>query len=152
MTGFVGAKAAILIGTRLLVTLRDDRPDIPCPNMWDLPGGGREGDETPEQTMIREVREEVGLDLTAVPVLWRRVFPAAHHPGRTGWFFVLRLPAAAEGAIRFGAEGQGWRLVTPAQYRGLPDAVPYLRERFFLWHDGRDGAEATGLPPAPVPG
>jgi len=135
MTGFVGAKAAILIGDRLLVTLRDDRPDIPCPNMWDLPGGGCEGDETPAQTMIRETHEEVGLDLTGVPVLWQRRFPAVHDPGAFTWFFVLRLPAGAESAIRFGDEGQGWRLVTTDTYRALPDAVPYLRDRFFLWHD-----------------
>lgn len=141
MTGFIGAKAAILIGDRLLVTLRDDRPDIPCPNMWDLPGGGREGDEAPEETMIRETREEVGLDLTGVPVLWRRRFPSAHVPGAFVWFHVLRLPARAEGDIRFGDEGQGWRLVTPAEYRRLPDAIPYLRDRFFLWFDGRE----TGL-------
>jgi 8-oxo-dGTP diphosphatase len=134
---FVGAKAAILIDGRLLVTLRDDRPDIPCPNMWDLPGGGCEGDETPEACMIRETREEVGLDLSGVPVLWKREFPAAHHPGRTAWFFVLALPATAEGQIRFGNEGQGWRLITPDEYRALPDAVPYLRERFFLWQDGQ---------------
>lgn len=133
---FIGAKAAILIGGRLLITLRDDRPDIPCPNMWDLPGGGREGDETPEACMIRETREEVGLDMTGVPVLWKRQFASAHHPGQMTWFFVLRLPAAAEHRIRFGDEGQGWRLVTPAEYRTLPDAVPYLRERFFLWQDG----------------
>lgn len=104
MTGFVGARAAILIGARLLVTLRDDRRDIPWPNMWDLPGGGREGDETPDKTMIRETREEVALDLTGAPALWRREFPSVHPSGGIAWFFVLRLPARAESAIRLGDE------------------------------------------------
>jgi hypothetical protein len=30
------------------------------PNEWDLPGGKSDGDETPEQTAIRETREEIG--------------------------------------------------------------------------------------------
>jgi len=58
---FNGAKVALFIGDRLLITLRDDRPDIPFPNMWDFPGGGREGEETPFETMARETFEEVAL-------------------------------------------------------------------------------------------
>ena len=30
-------------------------------NFWDFPGGGQEGDETAEQTALRETREEIGL-------------------------------------------------------------------------------------------
>ncbi len=29
---------------------------------WDLPGGGREGDENPEETFVREVKEETQCD------------------------------------------------------------------------------------------
>lgn len=61
---FHGAKAAILIGDRLLVTLRDDFDWIDFPGHWDLPGGGREGDESPRETAARETREEVSLDLS----------------------------------------------------------------------------------------
>jgi len=32
-----------------------------CPSCWDLPGGGQEGDESPEQTAKREAREEIGF-------------------------------------------------------------------------------------------
>jgi 8-oxo-dGTP diphosphatase len=31
-------------------------------SFWGLPGGGREGDETFEETAVREVREETGVD------------------------------------------------------------------------------------------
>ena len=132
----IGAKAALLLGPYLLVTLRDDRPDIVCPNMWDLPGGGLEGAETPRDTIIRETREEVGLDLSATRPLWARLFPSAHQAGAVTAFYVIALPREAIAQIRMGDEGQGWRLVTPEAYRALPDAVPYLRERYFLWHDG----------------
>lgn len=36
---FRGVKIALLVGKNILVILRDNKPDIPWPNMWELPGG-----------------------------------------------------------------------------------------------------------------
>lgn len=35
-----------------------------CGGFWETPGGGIEGDETPEQAIVREVKEETSLDIT----------------------------------------------------------------------------------------
>ena len=48
---------------RLLIYLRDDKPKIPFPNHWDFFGGHVEAGETPAQAMVREVKEELGVDL-----------------------------------------------------------------------------------------
>jgi 8-oxo-dGTP diphosphatase len=48
---------------RLLIYLRDDKPEIPFPNHWDLFGGHLEDGEAPEQALVREVKEELGVTL-----------------------------------------------------------------------------------------
>lgn len=43
--------------------------------LWAFPGGGIEAGETPEEAAVREVAEEVGLEVAAVQVLGDRVHP-----------------------------------------------------------------------------
>jgi 8-oxo-dGTP diphosphatase len=48
---------------RLLVYLRDRKASIPFPDHWDFIGGHVEEGETPAQALVREVKEELGIDL-----------------------------------------------------------------------------------------
>lgn len=45
----------------VLLLLRDNKFDIPFPNMWDIPGGKVEENENPEFTVRREMQEELGI-------------------------------------------------------------------------------------------
>jgi 8-oxo-dGTP diphosphatase len=47
----------------LLFYLRDNKPGIPFPQHWDLFGGHIEDGETPEEALIREVKEELNYNL-----------------------------------------------------------------------------------------
>lgn len=129
MTDFVGAKAALVCGGAVLAYLRDDRPGLRWPGHWDLPGGGREGAESAEQCLFREVSEEFGLRLTPAHLTWRGAFPALHDPGRQAVFFAGRISPEEVAAIRFGSEGQGWRMLPLADWLAHPRAVPGLQER-----------------------
>jgi 8-oxo-dGTP diphosphatase len=48
---------------QILLFLRDDLPHIPYPNTWDVPGGHVEEGETAAQCIVREMKEEMDLDL-----------------------------------------------------------------------------------------
>jgi len=45
----------------VLLLLRDNKIDIPFPNMWDIPGGKVEDGESPEQALRREMTEEMSI-------------------------------------------------------------------------------------------
>jgi len=122
---FNGAKLLLTHGDRLLTCLRDDRPDIPFPAHWDLPGGGREGQEAPVQCALRELDEEFGLHLSP-QALTGRAFPSHSAPGLMSWLFAGQISAAQIAAIRFGDEGQGWCMMPVADYLTHPRAIPHF--------------------------
>ncbi len=55
----------------ILLALRDNKSWIPFPNHWDLIGGHVEEGETPEEALIREVKEELDIDLKEY-TFWRK--------------------------------------------------------------------------------
>jgi len=103
--------SAILIGTdgRLLFQLRDNVPDISEPGMLGFFGGGREGDETFLDCVVREVHEEIGLYIPPERFEFVGRYWGPHHsrPNHMlhGEIFVARdVPAevlnVTEGALR----------------------------------------------------
>ena len=115
---FVGAKAALFCGDALLPILRDTHPGLAWAGMWDLPGGGRDGDESPETCLLREVAEELGLSLRPSRLTWHIELPSMTDPARPSHFFAGTLTQADLAAIRFGDEGQGWALMSTAKAPG----------------------------------
>jgi 8-oxo-dGTP diphosphatase len=129
-TDFVGAKIALFapIGG-MLCYLRDDFPGLPWPGYWDLPGGGREGDETPETCALRELAEEFGLHLPPARLEWSHRLPSMLWPDLFAWAFGGHLSATDIAAIRFGDEGQRWQVMNWAEFLTNPLVIPAMRDR-----------------------
>ena len=47
---------------KLLIYMRDDKPQISFPNHWYLFVVIMEEGETPEQTLVRKIEEELGIE------------------------------------------------------------------------------------------
>lgn len=149
---FHGAKIALIAERGLLVYQRDDKDTIPYPGMWDLPGGGREGHETPVECALREVQEEFGLTLPPARVRWGRRY-ASSAEGRAATVFLVGTLTREEcEAIRFGEEGQQWAFIGVEAFLSHPNAVPHLQQR--LREYLREAAAKCGageISPRPAP-
>ena len=137
MSDFDGAKIAILRGCDVLSIKRDDDPSIPYPDLWDLPGGGREGAETPFSTVAREVREELGLGIDPARVIYSAEEDGfLPNQGRVH-FLLARWDDLDDAEIVFGDEGQGCRWIDARAYTRDPQSVPPLRARLTRALDAR---------------
>lgn len=127
---FTGVKVALLVEKSILVVLRDNKTDIPWPNMWELPGGGREGIETPLECLQREVREELGLTLKEESIIWSRIYPSILDKDRLAVFVVAQISQKQYQEIRFGDEGQEFKLMPIENFIKAEGVIPRLQERF----------------------
>ena len=129
ISDFTGCKIALFCGDKLLTILRDDKSNIPYPNTWELPGGGREGDESPFECVAREVYEELGINLTEDCLLWSKVYPSMIFEGKESVFLVGQLTQDQFDSIVFGDEGQGYKLMSTEEFLGSDKVVPQLQDR-----------------------
>lgn len=103
---------------QVLLFLRDDNPDIPYPNMWDLPGGHVEIGETPRECICREMKEEMGLDIDGI-----EPFSVVQFEDRTEYVFWKRMNLAIN-RIRL-TEGQRLRWFSRDEVERTPLAYGF---------------------------
>ncbi|MGW4704898.1 NUDIX domain-containing protein [Streptomyces sp. NPDC004285] len=103
---------------------------------WEFPGGVVEPGEAPARAGMREVAEEIGLELDSVPKLllvdWERPQP----PGYGGLRLLFdggTLRTAEAARLRLpGSELRGWRFVTEEEAEALLPPVRYRRLHWAL--------------------
>jgi len=66
------ANALIIYKDKILLFHRDNIPTIPAPDAWSFPGGGIEKGETPEEAIVRELKEEIGHSPATLKFLFRQ--------------------------------------------------------------------------------
>jgi len=127
---FNGAKVALLHGDKLVMYLRDNKPGLRFAGMWDFPGGGREGEETPIECATREIEEEFGIHMSPESFVWQKEYPAMHDVTQRAYFLVANVTADGVANISFGSEGERWELFDQATFFADQNVVPDLKGRF----------------------
>ncbi|MBF1689868.1 hypothetical protein D8890_08760 [Streptococcus sanguinis] len=126
---FSGCKIALISDDKLLTILRDDISTIPWPNMWELPGGGREAEETPFECVQREVFEELGLKLEEADIVWIKEYQGMLDPDETSIFMVGTITQEDFASIAFGDEGQAYQMMDVSQFLSDDKVIPQLQSR-----------------------
>lgn len=127
---FQGVKVALVNNGKVLTILRDNLPNIPYPNMWDLAGGGRENKESPYETMRREVIEELNIDIPESNVTWIKYYDSITKFGKKSVFMVANISNHQIESIRFGEEGQGYKMVSFREFLDDKNVIEQLKNRF----------------------
>ena len=130
------AVAAIILDEeqRVLLQLRDDRDDIFFPNHWGCFGGAIEPGETAQDSLIRELEEEIGITFTPDAIRYftfinfQPVQGAAQVVERH--FFIVRASVAQLSTATLG-EGSAMQRFTYEEAMRIPNATPY--DKFGLW-------------------
>jgi 8-oxo-dGTP diphosphatase len=122
----VGAVVHDARGRLLLIQRGHD----PHRGRWTLPGGRVEAGETAEQAVVRELREETGLDVRVGPVVGRVVIPAGDVQFDVVDFACT--PVDPAGVPRAGDDAADVRFVDAAALRDLT-CTPRLIDTLGEW-------------------
>lgn len=125
----VAACALVDQDGRILLAQRPEGKSLA--GLWEFPGGKVEPGETPEETLIRELEEELGIK-TKIACLAPLTF-ASHSYETFHLLMPLYVCRRYEGIPR-GAEGQAIKWVKPQALRDYPmppadePLIPYLQD------------------------
>lgn len=128
-TDFHGVKIAILVKDKIFMHLRDNKPGLFNANMWDFIGGGREGSESPEECAIREIKEELNIDISPESFVWEKIYPAQKDPNQKAVFMVAEISEDCLNKIVLN-EGQKWDLFNNETFFAKDDVIEALKTRF----------------------
>lgn len=125
----VAACALVDTDGRILLAQRPEGKSLA--GLWEFPGGKVEAGETPEETLVRELEEELGIT-TRIPCLAPLTF-ASHSYDSFHLLMPLFICRRYDG-IAHGREGQAVKWVRPQALRDYPmppadePLIPFLQD------------------------
>ncbi len=125
---FLGAKGLVFLGDKIVTYRRDDKTRS-HPLCIDLPGGGREGSESPFDTFKREVKEEFGIVISKEDIIFSGVHQSYIDPRRESYFIVAKPLNLKATDVILGNEGTEWLLMSPEEFINRPDGIRIQQER-----------------------
>jgi 8-oxo-dGTP diphosphatase len=132
-SALVGVAAILPRDGRLLVIRRSAH--VIAPGAWCFPGGAIESGETPQQAVVREMQEEVGLAVRPLRVAGYCQIEA--RPGRLQWWLVEPATPGCYDLHPNPSEVAEARWLTPEEIRDLPGLLgsnkAILSEPLGLW-------------------
>jgi mutator protein MutT len=123
----VSIKGVVLVGERV-VLLKNEREE------WELPGGRLEAGESPPVCVVREIREELAIDVTVAELLDCWLYEVL--PGQEVVIVTYGCRYDGDGAVRRSHEHSAVGLFDPADIDGLPMPEGYRRS-IRDWHRRR---------------
>jgi 8-oxo-dGTP diphosphatase len=132
MAELPGASIAVLtrdtLGDLYVAAIqRDDTPEITYPGRWELPGGAREFDETPEEGAVRECLEEINVVVNP-----EEIHGNDEHliEGQVNTVLVVAVVALEKVIqMKLGDEGQACRLFKLTDFLADSGVIPEQRMR-----------------------
>ncbi|OHB84350.1 MAG: hypothetical protein A2V98_10050 [Planctomycetes bacterium RBG_16_64_12] len=115
-SGRRGAVAVVVRDARLLVIRRSRF--VVAPRTFCFPGGALEGEESEEEALVREIREELGVSIRPKRRIWRSVTPWNVH---LSWWLSHLEPDARLVPNPDEVESVHWH--TPEEMAGLPNLL-----------------------------
>lgn len=132
---FHGVKGLVFIKDKIVVFRRDTKTTN-FPLQVDLPGGGRENNESPFETFKREVMEEFGIYLEKDDVISSKKYQSVLDPSKEAYFIITKSLNITEQDIVFGDEGLEYFLMTPQDYVNLNDGVKRQQNKVVEYLNG----------------
>jgi len=115
--------ALVVYKGKILLIRRDNKPTIPNPNMWSIPGGQVEKGESFDEALVREIKEEIGITPKNYQLL------GFFETEKQNAIYLLELTNEETQEIKLGDEGQELKWFKPQEIADI-DAVPIVRDFF----------------------
>lgn len=136
----ITVKGIVVLDNKILL-LKRVKPSTDGLGFWELPGGGLEYGETPNQALIRELKEETGLDIVIIKPAY--TFTKIREDYQTVGIGFLCIPKNDH--VRLSDEHTDYCFVTIEKAKELLDKeiyndIIYTIEEYFL---GRDFSKAN---------